>query len=359
MKKFILTIFITSFHSLLFAQVKPAIDYAKADSLAVTIKYDHDVYALATALTKPFAEPELKARAIFKWITENIGYDVKFYNKYYYQGKEPKSYTCRGDSMGCEIKRNVWETAYINKVLDNKKAVCQGYSLLFKKMCNIAGIESEIVPGYVRTQFYEIGTPGNDDHAWNTVRLNTVDYLVDATWAAGGCSEEDDGKLLEFHKHFNNYYWLTPADDFARNHFPEEAKWTLLPHYTKENFSHNPYYSGDVIPDIKLMKPDSGIINVKRGDTIRFKFKYTGQLHNMQINSSSFQNPEIMYWDYVSKRKRIQRLDTFAVKQQQYVKFKRNGDDYGFYYVVTDNSLYYLDILFDYRRVMRFTVVDR
>jgi transglutaminase/protease-like cytokinesis protein 3 len=108
-------------------------------------------------------------RAIFRWITENIAYDFKYYNKYNYKGKEPKSFNCSGDSMQCEIRKRVWETEYVNKVLDQKKAVCQGYSMLFKKMCDIAGIPSEVVPGYVRTEYYEVGTIGNLSHAWNAV----------------------------------------------------------------------------------------------------------------------------------------------------------------------------------------------
>ena len=342
---------------LVFAQqARVAADYSKADSLALTIKYNHDVYSLTKALTKPFADPVLKARAIFRWITENISYDVKFYNRYDYRGKEPKSFSCYGDSLDCELRKTVWETDYINRVLDNKKAVCQGYSMLFKKMCNIAGIESEVVPGYVRTQYYEVGTPGNDDHAWNTVRLNTVDYLLDATWAAGGCTADDDGKLLLFKKHFNDYYWLTPAREFAKNHFPEEAKWVLLPHYTKENFSANPYYSPDEVSKIKLISPQSGILDVKKGDTIHFQLKYTGELHILQINTNIFQNPDIWYWNYITKRKKVRMLDTFAIKKQQYIHYAYIGNTCTFNYVVKDNSLYYLDLIFDTKRVMRFKV---
>jgi transglutaminase/protease-like cytokinesis protein 3 len=46
----------------------------------------------------------------------------------------------------------VWETKYIDKVLKKKKAVCQGYSMLFKKMCDIAGLKSEIVTGLCKNR---------------------------------------------------------------------------------------------------------------------------------------------------------------------------------------------------------------
>jgi hypothetical protein len=44
---------------------------------------------------------------------------------------------------------------------------------------------------------------------------------------------------------------------------------------TKEKFSTNPYYAPGVISNIQLLAPVSGIINAKKGDTIRFKIGYT------------------------------------------------------------------------------------
>jgi hypothetical protein len=354
-RKVLPALFILFLPCFLFAQ-RVKVDYAKADTLAKHIKYDNDLVSLTKQLTSPFPEQVLKVRAIFRWITENIAYDFKFYNKYYYNGKEPKAFSCEGDSMECQIKLRVWEAGYISKVLDKKKAVCQGYSMLFKKMCDIAGIQSEIISGYVRTEYYEVGTPGDLDHAWNAVLLNGDYYLVDATWAAGGCTKDDDGKLTGFHKHFKEYYWLTPAAEFARNHFPEDPKWVLLAHYPIEKFSANPYYEPAELSYIKLITPASGIITAKKGDTIHFKLAYAGYLRNLQINSNIFQNPDTGYWEDISRRKKMWRLDSLAIKKQQYIKYKRNGDNYEFAYVVKDYSLDYLDIMFDTRRVMRFKV---
>jgi len=330
-------------------------DLSLVDSFAVTVKHKNNLTALTNELTNPYSEQLFKARAIFKWITENIRYDYKYYNKYNYKGKEPKTFKCKDDKL-CEAKRIVWETKYIEKVLRNKKAVCQGYSMLFKKMCDIAGLKSEIVAGYVRTEPYQVGTAGILDHAWNAVWIDSAYYLLDATWAAGGCGKNDDGKLLFFQKSFNNYYWLTPADKFARNHYPQISKWTLLPNYTKESFAANPYYLPGEIRNIKLITPSTGIITAKKGDTIRFQIDYNGYFKDLQINSNLFSNPDIWVFDEVSRRKKVRRLDTLAVKKQQYIKYKLTGTVYEFQYVITDNSLNYLDILFDRQRIMRFKV---
>ncbi|GAB2702211.1 hypothetical protein GCM10027037_29650 [Mucilaginibacter koreensis] len=341
--------------ALLFAQPVHQIDYSKADTLALHIRYEGDLPRLTHQLTDPFTDQTLKARAIFRWITDNIAYDHKYYNRYAYKGKEPKTYHCN-DERDCEIKKQVWENGYIDKALNTGKAVCEGYALLFKRMCRIAGIEAEMVTGYTRTQFYEIGTPGDLDHAWNAVWLNGTYHLLDATWAAGGCAKDDDGRLKEFHKHYNEYYWLTPAADFAKNHFPEDTKWVLLPRYTQTDFSANPFYESDVVADIHLIAPKNGIINAKRGDTVRFSIVYPGPVQKVQINSNMFQNQEIWTMQYINKREAVRVLDSMALKRQQYIPYRQHGNTYEFAYVVRDYSLNYLDILFDYKRVMRFKV---
>ena len=334
---------------------KTEVNFSSVDSLANAITYKKDLTALTQKLTSPYSGQLFKARAIFKWITENIRYDYKYYNKHYYKGKEPKSYECK-DDRDCEAKRIAWEINYIDKILSKKKAVCQGYSMLFKKMCDIAGLKSEIIAGYIRTEPYQVGTSGILEHAWNAVWIDSSYYLLDATWAAGGCGKTDDGKLLFFQKSFNDYYWLTPVKDFARNHYPQNSKWTLLPNYTKDSFATNPYYLPSEIQNIKLVTPASGIITAKKGDTIHFKIDYNGYIKDLQINSNIFRNPDIWVFDKISKRKKIRRLDTLAVKKQQYVKYNLTGSLYEFQYVVTDNSLYYLDVLFDRQRIMRFNV---
>lgn len=331
-------------------------NFNAVDSFVKTVKYKNDLFALTNTLTNPYSEQVYKARAIFRWITANIGYNYKYYNKYYYRGKEPKSFKCKGEK-NCEAERIAWETKYINNVLQNKKTVCQGYAMLFKKMCDIAGLQSEIIPGYVRTEYYQVGTAGTLDHAWNVILIDSTYYLLDATWAAGFCTKDENEKLLSFSKDYNDYYWLTSPSDFVRNHYPQNDKWTLLYNYSKDSFALNPYYAPHEIKNIKLISPASGVINVTKGDTIHFKIDYAGFFKDLQINTNLFRNPDIWTWNDISKRKRVRMLDTFAVKKQQYVNYEKNNNLYSFDYVVTDNSLYYLDILFDRQRVMRFKVL--
>lgn len=342
-------------------QSKPVANYAQADTLAKHVEYHGDINSLAHQLTKPFADDILKARAIFMWITNNIAYDYKYYNRHADSGQDPVIFDCPSDdSLACVIKEKVWENAYINKALDHKKAVCQGYAMLFKRMCEIAGLHAEVIPGYTRTEYYEVGTPGELDHAWNALQLNGKYYLLDPTWAAGYCGQYDDGRLKSFVQDFNEYYWLSPPEEFAKNHFPEDSKWVLLPKFTKELFAANPYYEPGYVADIHLVTPASGIIKAKRGDTIRFKVKFSGDIRQLQINTNTFTNPDIEIPIQDCKHcLTLTMIDSAALKRQQYIKFTRSGDIYEFAYVVKDYTLEYMDIMFDRIRALRFKVKDR
>ena len=326
--------------------------FTRIDSFAKTVKFKKNVYQLTKELTDPYPEQLEKTRAIFVWITENIRYDYKFYNS----GKEIKTPECK-DGMNCEQLFLEWENKYINRILKKKKGICGGYSRLFKKMCDIAGITCEIIEGYTRTNPYQVGNPGNLDHAWNVIYIDSAYFLLDATWAAGGCIEdEESGKLLSYKKNFNNYYWLTPFHEFTRNHYPKNGKWVFEPNYTKEKFAANPYYSSDIISKITLITPHSGIIDVLKGDTLRFKFKFSDYISHLQVNTNVTRSPDIFKWESVKRRKKVLMLDTLALKKQKYIHYTLNDDIYEFEYVVTDESIYYLDILFEYRRVMRFKI---
>ena len=331
------------------------LDYSRVDSHAVKIKYKNDLRVLTKELTSPFPDDMSKSRAIFRWITENIQYDYKYYNRFYYRGRFPKAYKCRNDEQ-CKTREIAWEIKYVDKVLRKRKAVCLGYAMLFKKMCELAGIQSEIVTGSVRTEYYQVGAAGSGEHAWNVVWLDSSYYLLDPTWASGGCSRDEDGKLTDFFKDFDEYYWLTPPSDFARSHFPQEAKWALLPGYAGDNFAANPYYLSSQLSNLKLIAPHSGLITAKLGDTIRFKLEYPGKIQHLQINSNDFRNPYIWTWENVSSRKKLRVQDSTALKKQQYIRYQRSGNVYEFTYVVTSKSLYYLDLIFDTKRVMRFRI---
>ena len=339
---------------LLFMLFIPLLSYSQyrtVDSTARTVKYHGDIYKLTADLTGQYDQQILKVRAIFIWITDNIAYDYKSVNK----GKAMKGWTCKGGE-NCELVERNWEYNYIRKILKEKKAVCAGYARLFKRMCNISGVKCEIVSGYTKTKFYQIGNLGSVNHDWNAVWLDSGYYFMDATWASGGCDETESGRLLSFEKQFKDYYWCTPFHNLARNHYPKDAKWVFEDNYTKEKYADNAYYAPGIVQKINIISPSSGVIKAKKGDTLHFKFDYEQQIQKLQVNSNVFRNLPMYKTEKISRRKEREVIDTFAASRQKYIPFTQQNNRYEFDYIITDNSLYYLDILFDYQRSLRFKV---
>lgn len=82
----------------------------------------------------------------------------------------------------------------ITGVLLFHTAVCQGYSETTKFLCNLAGIECEIV----------IGTADNIDHAWNVIKLDNEWYMLDTTFDDPIFFDKDNNRVeMLSHDYFN------------------------------------------------------------------------------------------------------------------------------------------------------------
>jgi len=312
----------------------PNKDFQAVDNFARTVKYDYSLEELTNKLTTPYTDTLDKLRAIFIWIADNIEYDYKLFNS---GSEEWNNFNCRGTKAACDVARNEWENNLLLHVLDKRKAVCNGYAKLFKKMCGIVGIQNDVVGGYVRKAPFQIGLTLSVTHAWNVVRLGGVNYYFDVTWAAGGCKrDEETDKLSEFVKHYNDFYWQTPKSKFIRNHFPKEDKWALETGYTKEIFFNAPYfYPNELAQNIESNTPDSGVIKAGIGDTIHFKFILKKPLRNLLVNTNNYENVEI---SLINKAGWVNNV-------------------YQFDYIVKENSMYYIEILFDFKKTVRYKVI--
>ena len=152
-------------------------------------------------LIKPAKNEFEKVRSFYVWITENITYDTKtFFNP----------------------NRNKKVTA--TEVLTKRKAVCEGYSTLFKALCDNADIKCYLVQGYSKGYgFSQRKKFTSTDHAWNVVFINNKWYLIDATWGSGYINEKK--KVV---KKFSDYFFLTNPKKFIYTHLPSDPMWQLL-----------------------------------------------------------------------------------------------------------------------------------
>jgi Transglutaminase-like domain len=308
-------------------------NFQPIDDFARLVKYKGNLQELTNTLTTPYADTLFKLRAIFIWIADNIEYDYKLFNS---RSSEWNRFDCYGSKATCAQARIDWENKLLEHVLDKKKAVCNGYAKLFKKMCEQVGILNEMVDGYVKKSQFEIGLVLNVSHSWNVVKLGGVNYNFDVTWAAGSCKFNDEtGKLTDFVKQYKDFYWQTPKQKFIRNHFPVNEKWIAETGHTKEQFFNAPYfYPNELIRNMESNSPDSGIIKTRVGDTLHFGFIFKKLIKNIQVNTNNYKNVEILLTN----------------------KSLWENNIYQFDYVVKENSLYYIEILFDAKEGIRYKV---
>ncbi len=219
---------------------------------------------LAQLLTASYTTQLDKVRSIFIWITEHIEYNtLRFqpYIKYHDDGIESEEDSLPGLRPLDERVARI--------VLKRRQTVCEGYSRLFKTLCDFAGIKSEIICGYARSNSGSKKFQCN--HNWNAVMIDSNWYLLDATWASGYLSFSG----TQFIRDYNDYYFLTPPKYFIEDHYPEDVKWTLLNDPpTLNEFKNSPFkQSAFNRHNIISYAPLKGIINTTVGDTINIELQ--------------------------------------------------------------------------------------
>jgi hypothetical protein len=200
MKKIILIV-IVLFVSIEF-QAQSDKNFRKIDRYALKApkKINTSIVKLSEYLTDPYEDDLEKVRSIFTWLIYNIDYDNTAYND--------------GNKRINQSNEDV---------LTRKKAVCFGYATLFKALCEAANIEAEVVSGFSKQTLGSATKLGENNHAWNAVKINGKWQLLDATWTSGLKTTTDD-----FMKTFDVTYFLPSPELFICNHLPADPMWQLL-----------------------------------------------------------------------------------------------------------------------------------
>jgi transglutaminase/protease-like cytokinesis protein 3 len=232
---------------------------------------------LAKRLTAPYSTELEKVRSIFRWITEHISYNVMRFQP------QPVIYRDDGvesaDDTSSVLKPLNERVA--NIVLKRKVTVCEGYARLFKTLCDYAGIKSEIIDGYARTNMSGPGRQFRCNHKWNAVFIDSSWYLLDATWASGYLNYSGD----KFIKDYNDYYFLTQPKEFIRDHYPADVRWTLLSNPpTLSEFNHTPFKQ-PAFSHYRIIAytPSKGIINASVGDSITIELRTNDLKKNLYV----------------------------------------------------------------------------
>jgi transglutaminase/protease-like cytokinesis protein 3 len=160
------------------------------------------IQTLVNYLVIPCTTDIEKTRAIYDWIAQNIDYDVYTFISGLY-----KTPNCPDQSA--------------EAVFSRRDGICEGYANLFVKMAGYAGLQTAKVLGWGRVDYTNEGY--TKDHAWNAVKIGGKWQLLDATWGAGYNDENN-----KFVRSFDDFWFLTPPDQFVYTHYPNESSWQLL-----------------------------------------------------------------------------------------------------------------------------------
>ena len=190
---------------------------------------------LTSAVTSALASLNLdgkteaeKVVAIHNYICDHVDYD--------YDGLSDSSNTVKYTAYGA---------------LCNGKAVCNGYAVLFYRMCKEAGLSVRIISG----------TANGGSHAWNIVKVGDVYYAVDSTWD-GQDAQTLDQYLLKSEKDFSADH--TRSAEYTTEEFNDAYPMALNSYYEKTfNDSlnrDNPQYDnvaldGTTVATVSFSKP--------------------------------------------------------------------------------------------------------
>lgn len=221
---------------------------------------------LADRISKDFSSDLHKVRASFKWITNNIRYNLE-------EAQQPNRtviqfrYSSEKERLEKiqEIKDNIVKEAFFSK-----QGVCEEYAQSLKKVCDLLGIEAVVLTGYVRNSAYEINRiPNTTNHAWNAIKVNNRWMIIDATWSSGYVT---NGRWL---KEFNDYYFNVDYKKIGYTHYTDNRKWNIILNQPSlQEFYNQPIYGKEFLrQNMEVISPANGIINVKEGETITLKIK--------------------------------------------------------------------------------------
>jgi transglutaminase/protease-like cytokinesis protein 3 len=268
----------------LFCHAVYAGEYQKADAVALKTKGIAEPALLSRKLTASLNSDREKARAIFRWLTENIAYDTEQYHT-------PDSLKINVAIFSTSLqdpKKESYEMLMAKEVIKRGKAICSGYANLYKVLCDSAGLKCEVVNGKAKNSVNDVGRPMDINHAWNVIWLDKKWNIVDATWAAGSC----DSSVRTFTRSFCEAWWLPNPSKAAFSHYPADPKFALckLPAET-DFYSYPQVHTGFLTAGISSFSPQKGAIEARPGSKVMIELRLpvTGTYVSANTNTGNDQ----------------------------------------------------------------------
>jgi hypothetical protein len=310
-------------------------DYSYIDRKLSSIS-SNDPAILSKQLTIPYQSEKEKVRAIFRWITEHIEYSKKP-SVPKRKPKNPVAYSLEEPDDTAALPPLTERIA--TKVLQDRRAVCEGYARLFKSLCDHAGIRSEIITGYANSNAGFGSARFRSNHSWNAVYIDSAWHLLDVTWASGVILFPTG----EFLKLYDDYYFLTAPEKFIKHHYPDDLRWTLLDETPLiSEFRSGPFRQRSFVKyPIVNYTPGIGIIEAAIGDTIRLLLETEPETRTWPIASDSL-------WEAIDINNPL----------YAYVHPSSNSSNTKLYYnfPVTSENIQWLHVMYNNDAVLRYKI---
>ncbi len=222
-------------------------DYRTIDDRVdtVPVKFKVSIQTMVDYLIEDDYGERDKARAIYMWMIRNITWDKNSVDLFLKTGNRK------------DLKPNTPES-----VFKTGKGVCGGFSHLFKKMVNLAGLDAISIFGYYKgaAAYYKGKLGKGPDHAWNAVRIEGKWYLIDAAY----------GSLFAF-----EYYFLGEPAHFIRTHFPAKPNYQFLAApVTREEFEKGAsVHAAFFLHQLSDLLPDNQSIQTAKRKTVTVRLK--------------------------------------------------------------------------------------
>lgn len=277
----------------------PVLDYSTVDEFVLKLKPEQcsSIDTLAAVISREFDRPHFRFRAAFRWVTENITYDIK-------NQRHP-------------LKANV----SANDVFKNKTALAEGYANILNAICARMSITCLSVNGFLRRSELPGTKIKKPNHIWNTVKLYDKWYIMDVMLASGYFENGDK----TFTKRFTERYFALHPRQVVLTHLPLNGNFQYLDTIVDKNtfLKYPKVYDFFFDNGIYALRPADGVIPVYKGLKKRFYFKSMDSLavgkieirdgkKSERLQNTFTQVDSLVYFDYLFESNKKRTLDVFV-----------------------------------------------
>ena len=310
--------------ALLYGYAGCNVSYSTAGYIKYTMAYHSNAEQeakLTEAVAAAMAKLQLNGLSEAKKITKIHDYICNHVD-YEYNSKEEQIYTAYG-------------------ALCTGKAVCQGYAVLFYRLCKEAGLSVRIISG----------TGNGGPHAWNIVRIGSKYYNVDCTWDGQDTATYNEF-LLKSEADFSDH--TRESWEVAGNHYLDYTSAEFNAQYpmTEKSWDESTTYAHSE-------ETTSGAVTLKAewndpvlGQPTTFHVSATGGSGNykFRMDAPSYSDPNQWAFESVADPSRGEWLNyTSECASNDYTFTMTATGTYNFRFYVMDKAanLYYLRLNFN------------